>query len=290
MLYGMVCFMTVLWGINFVIVKIALRHFPALMIGPLRACMAALLMLPIYFWHRRRRGPDHVPWKVSELPLIATLGVCGITLNQVFFVLGMERTSVAHGALTIALAPVMVLLLARFRGQEQITGRTMGGMALAFCGVAALNLGPGKASHGASFAGDVLVFLAGLTFAIFAVFGKEITKRHDTVTVNTLGYAAGAVAAVPFIWWQARVFDLSVVPMEGWLWLAYLAAFPSILGYLIFYYAMTFLPASRVSAFSYAQPVIAALSGLIILGEPVTATVATGGALVLGGVWLTGRR
>lgn len=282
--------MTFVWGINFVIVKIALRFFPALMVGPLRACMAAVMMLPIYFWRRRKRGPDHVPWKLSELPLIATLGVCGITLNQVFFVVGMERTSVAHGALTIALAPVMVLLLARMRGQEKITARTMGGMALAFCGVAVLNLGPGKASQGASLTGDLIILLAGFTFAIFAVFGKEITKRHDTVTMNTLGYAAGALAALPFIWWQARTFDLSVVPMEGWLWLAYLAAFPSILGYLIFYYAMTFLSASRVSAFSYAQPVVAAVSGFVVLGEPVTATVALGGALVLCGVWLTGRR
>lgn len=289
-IYGLVCFMTFLWGINFVMAKLALRFFPALLIGPLRACFAALFMLPIYFLHKRRQGASATPWTWSEVPLIAVLGICGITLNQIFFVSGISQTSVAHGALVIALSPVMVLLLAALRGQEKITARAFGGMMLAFSGVAALNLGPGKAAQGATFLGDILVFFAGFTFALFAVFSKEITLRHDTVTVNTLGYAAGAIAGLPLIWWEALKFDLTAVPLEGWLWLVYLAAFPSILGYLIFYHAITYLPASRVTSFSYAQPVIAALTGLVVLGEPITMTVALGGALVLAGVWMTSRR
>lgn len=288
--YGLVCLMTFIWGINFVIAKIALRFFPALMIGPLRAIFAALLMLPVYWWNQKHNPRRSAPWTWRELPLIATLGVCGITLNQVFFITGMDRTSVSHGALVIATTPIAVMLLARLRGQEQITGRAAGGMLLAFSGVAALNLGPGKDAHGATLMGDILVFLAGFTFALFAVFGKEITRRHDTITVNTLGYASGAIAGIPLLWWLARDFDMFAVPLEGWLWILYLAALPSVAGYMIFYYAMTHLPASRVAAFSYAQPVIAAATGLLVLAEPVTATVALGGALVLAGVWLTNRR
>lgn len=288
--YGLVCLMTFIWGINFVIAKISLRYFPALMIGPLRAVFAALLMLPLYFVNQRHNPRRSEPWTWRELPLIATLGVCGITLNQIFFIAGMDQTSVSHGALVIATTPIVVLLLARLRGQETLTARAAGGMILAFSGVAALNLGPGKDAHGATLAGDILVFLAGFTFALFAVFGKEITRRHDTVTVTTLGYTSGAIAGLPLLWWLARDFDLAAVPLEGWFWILYLAALPSVAGYMIFYYAMTHLPASRVAAFSYAQPVIAAAAGLAVLGEPITATVAAGGALVLAGVWLTNRR
>ena len=290
MLYGLVCLMTFVWGVNFVIAKIALRFFPALLIGPMRACLAAILMIPVYIWNRRHNPHASEPWTARELPMIAVLGICGITLNQVFFITGMDQTSVSHGALVIALTPIIVLLLARLRGQEQITRRAAAGMALAFSGVAVLNLGPGKAAVGATFLGDVLVFLAGSTFAIFAVFGKEITQRHDTVTVTTLGYASGAIAGLPLVLWQLSRIDVAAVPTEGWLWLLYLAAFPSILGYMIFYYAITYMPASRVSAFSYAQPVIAASAGLAVLGEPVTLTVAAAGALVLAGVWIANRR
>lgn len=288
--YGLVCLMTFIWGVNFVVAKIALRFFPALMIGPLRAVFAALLMLPVYAWSQRHNPRRSEPWTWKELPAIAALGVCGIALNQVFFITGMDNTSVSHGALVIAMTPIVVLVLARLRGQEQITARAAGGMLLAFSGVAALNAGPGKDAHGATLLGDILVFLAGFTFALFAVFGKEITRRHDAITVTTLGYASGAIAGLPLLWWLARGFNLWAVPMEGWLWILYMAALPSVAGYMIFYYAITHLPASRVSAFSYAQPVIAAVTGYAVLGEPVTRTVAAGGALVLAGVWLANRR
>lgn len=282
--------MTFIWGINFVIAKIALRFFPPLMIGPLRAVFAALLMVPVYFWNQRHNPRKSEPWTWRELPLIAGLGVCGITLNQIFFIVGMDRTSVSHAALVIATTPIVVLLLARLRGQETITSRAAGGMLLAFSGVAALNFGPGKDTHGATVLGDVLIFLAGFTFALFAVFGKEVTRRHDTVTMTTLGYTSGAIAGLPLLWWLMRDYPVGSVPLEGWLWVLYLAALPSVVGYMIFYYAMTHLPASRVAAFSYAQPVIAAATGLVVLGEAITPTVAAGGALVLSGVWLTNRR
>lgn len=290
LVYGLVCLMTFIWGVNFVVAKIALRFFPALLIGPLRACFAALLMLPLYWWHQRHNPRRSEPWTWRELPLIAALGVCGITLNQIFFIVGIARTSVSHAALVIAMTPIAVLLLARLRGQERVTARAAGGMLLAFSGVAALNLGPGKDTHGATVLGDFLVFLAGFTFALFAVFGKEITRRHDAITVTALGYVSGAIAGLPLLWWLARDFAFARVPLEGWLWMLYLAALPSVAAYMIFYYAMTHLPASRVAAFSYAQPVIAAVTGLLVLGEPVTGTVAAGGALVLAGVWLTNRR
>jgi drug/metabolite transporter (DMT)-like permease len=68
-----------------------------------------------------------------------------------------------------------------------------------------------------------------------------------------------------------------------------MAILSSVVCYLIYYYALSHVPATRVAAFSYAQPVIAATAGLAILNEPVTASVAMGGLLVLAGVWLTGR-
>ncbi|MFZ5928055.1 MAG: EamA family transporter [Acidobacteriota bacterium] len=71
--------------------------------------------------------------------------------------------------------------------------------------------------------------------------------------------------------------------------LAYMTLLASILCYLIFYYALDHMPASRLAAFSYLQPVIAALTAFVFLHEPVTLPVAAGGALVLGGVWVTGR-
>jgi drug/metabolite transporter (DMT)-like permease len=68
-----------------------------------------------------------------------------------------------------------------------------------------------------------------------------------------------------------------------------MAIFPAVLSTLIFYYALTYIPASRVSAVLYLQPLVATLLAIPTLGEPVTWALAFGGILVLSGVYLTER-
>ena len=283
-LYGLISLMTFFWSINYVVAKIALRSFPPLLIGPLRAATAAVLLLPVFIFLRPSSGER---WQRRELIELALLGVFGITLNQVFFVVGMASTSVAHAALVIATTPLQVLMLAAFRGQEKITARKLAGLGVAIAGIAVLNLG--TETRGASFNGDFFVFLASFCFSLYTVFGKEVTRRHNIITVNAVGYLAGALAGAPLLVQQSWNFDFGAVAASGWWSLAYMAILSSILCYLIFYYALNHLTATRLAAFSYVQPVIASLAGLLILREPITLPIAAGGLLVLSGVWVTGR-
>ena len=225
-LYALIGLMTFIWGINYVAAKISLRYFPPLLFAPLRTVFATAFLLPIYILAKRRK-PDSAPWTRSEILTLAALGVVGITLNQVFFIIGISMTSVAHAALIISIGPVFVLILAALRGQEQLTGRKSAGMAVAILGVAALQFAPGR-STGASVKGDLLVLLASFLFAVFTIFGKEATLRHDAVTVNTIGYAAGALAGLPVLLWAARSFDFSSASAAGWGMLVYMALFPSV--------------------------------------------------------------
>jgi drug/metabolite transporter (DMT)-like permease len=287
-LYGLVSLMTLFWSLNYIVAKVALRTFPPLLIGPLRAALAAVLLLPVYLWARASRRTEE-GWQLRDVLALSVLGVFGITLNQVFFVVGMKATSVAHASLMIATTPLQVMLLAALRGQERVTLRKAAGMVVAIGGIAVLNLGPGRDLHGATAFGDLFVFLAAFSFSLYTVFGKEISGRHDLIKVNAVGYGAGALAGAPLLAQQSLGFDFAAVPASGWWALAYMAVLSSIVCYLIFYYALNHLPASRVAAFSYIQPVVASLAGLALLREPITFAVAAGGLLVLSGVWITGR-
>ncbi len=274
--------MTLLWSVNYVVAKIALRHFPALLFTPMRTVLAAALLMVVW----RQSGGERVDgdWK-----RVGLLGLIGISGNQIAFLVGLARTSVAHAALIVAMTPVLVLLLSAWRAHEHITRRKVAGMAMAFCGVAVLNLGPGRNAHGATVLGDFLVFLAALTFALFTVAGRNVTRKHGAIPVIAAAYLASAVSLAPMGIWQGWGFDFGRVTTGGWLTLVYMAVFPSVVCYLIYYHALSKISASRVSAFSYSQPLIATLTGFVALGEPVTAAVALGGVLVLSGVWTTSR-
>lgn len=68
------------------------------------------------------------------------------------------------------------------------------------------------------------------------------------------------------------------------------AVFGSVLAYLIFYWALRHMEASRLSASSYLIPILAIILGILLLGERVTPNLLIGGPLVLGGVYLAERR
>jgi len=281
--------MTLIWGVNYVAAKIGLRYFPATLFAPMRILIAGVLVLPIFLWQLKRRPEWASAPRRDELPLLAVIGILGVGLNQLTFLLGMNRTSVGHAALVISLTPMLTLTLAWLRGQEALTLGKIAGMATAVGGIAVLNFGPTARASGATPLGDFLIFLAALFFAIFAVGGKEATSLHGGLTVTTFSHLASGICLLPMIVWASRGFDYAAVPLAGWATAIYMAAFPSVVCYLIFYYALNHIPASQVASFSYLQPWIAALSGFWVLGEPVTGTLLAGGLLILGGVFLAQR-
>jgi drug/metabolite transporter (DMT)-like permease len=133
------------------------------------------------------------------------------------------------------------------------------------------------------------MFCGCLMFAILAVWGKRESTRLGPIVLTAWAYIASAAALMPVIFWYSTTFSYERVTWTGWASLFYMAAFSSVIGYLLFYYALTHIPASRVSTFAYLQPLIATVLAMIFLGERPTASLFSGGALVLAGVFVAER-
>lgn len=284
-LYILLSFVVLFWSFNYVAAKIALREFPPMLLIGLRSALAAAILVPFYLW---REGTSGSVWTWRELRLVAPLGLCGVAANQLFFVLGLARTSVAHAAIVIATTPILVLLLASAAGQERLSARKLGGMAIAFSGILVLQLGPGQGSAATPF-GDLLILLGALSFAGFTVLGKSVSRRHGGLTVNTIAYLSAGFVLAPVVLLQGSSFHYESVSAGGWWSLFYMSAFASVLAYLFFFYALTHIAASRVSVFSYLQPVLATLMAVPVLREPLHPGLFVGGSLALVGVFVTER-
>jgi drug/metabolite transporter (DMT)-like permease len=278
--------MVFFWAVNFVVAKIALREFPPLLAGALRFSIAGAVIAPAW-WFNHRGRPTARFHPRSFLRLLA-LGVIGVGLNQLCFLTGMQLTSVGHASFVIALTPAVVMLMASAAGQEPLAPRKLIGIAVAIGGVALLQAAPSKAGAG-SLLGDAFIFLAGFTFALFTVFGKAERARFDGLTINMFAYAGSSVLLLPVTIWLSAGFSFDKVTWVGWASLLYMALFPSLLCYMIFFHALRYIPATRISVTGYVQPLLATLLGVTLLGESLTAALAAGGALVLAGVFLTER-
>src|SRR5699024_3495607 len=155
-------------------------------------------------------------------PLLLGLGLLGVGLNQVFFVSGLARTSVAHAALMIGLTPISVLALACLAGQERMNVTRLAGMVIALGGIAVLQFGPGSYESG-SLLGDVIVFCGGFVFAGLTVIGKSTMGRVGGVVVNTFAYAGTGLILLPLTVWLAVDFPFSRVTPAAWASLLYMA-------------------------------------------------------------------
>jgi drug/metabolite transporter (DMT)-like permease len=286
-LYLLILTMVASWAASFPVGKLALRELPQLFLPGVRVTIAAALMGAIFVWWRRR-NPSAPLWSRGDAARIGALALLGVALNQFLFVAGLKRTSVAHASLIIAISPVMVWLGSVAKGYERFRPARILGIALAIAGVVVLQVLPAR-NTGASLTGDFLVFLSISFFAVYSVLSREVSRRIGSVPLNTLLYAVSAVVMLPVALWDARGLDLGRVSPSTWIYVVLLAAFPSVLAYLIFSHAIARIAPSRVSMFSYLQPFLATMLAVPILQEPVTMSFFAGGALVLGGVYLAER-
>lgn len=282
-LYLLVTVVYLFWGGNFVFSKIALAEIPSLLAAGLRTGIAAVLLYIVY---RKSRTEVHVPLQWREMPRLFFMGSMGIAVNQACFLGGISLTSAGHAAMIIGLTPFMVLGLAWHRGQEVFTGKRALGLCVALAGIGLLQK-PSASSATASIWGDLLIVGAGASFAIYTVYGKELTREHGGMGTVAYSYIAGALTLLPVTVWYGSEFDFGAVTGKAWMSFAYMTLVSSVACYIGWVYALKRLTASRVSAFSYLQPLVATALAVPLLGEPITASLVSGGSMIMAGVYLS---
>jgi drug/metabolite transporter (DMT)-like permease len=275
--------MLLLWSLNYVAGKIALRHLDPISLACFRMELAAVIMLAIYYSRPRR------PLRMRELWPFAYLGFFGVVVNQGLFTVGLNYTTSNHSAVIIAIGPIIILLLARAMKLEALTAAKMAGMAVAFAGVFLLEAENGSPARSPFLLGDLITLGGTIGFSIYAVLGKRVASEYDAITMNTFNCVAAASMLLPLSIRQGIHLDWHAVGWPAWLGMIYMAAGSSVAAYTIFYWILRYMSASRIGAVSYFQPIAVIMLSAAFFGESPTRNLLLGTALVLVGVYLAER-
>ena len=281
LLYSLIVFTILGWSFNFVIAKATIRYLDAWSLSSFRIILSGLLMLPIYLWMPRRARFDR-----KDIWTFVVLGFFGVVMNRGLFIIGLGYTTAGHSALIVAVGPIVILFLARMMKLEVITLPKVLGMVLSFAGVVVLVGGDELHLHSGGWIGD-LITLGGTTgFAVYTVMAKRVARHYDTISMNTFNNLAGAIIVLPLGIRQAARIDWGGVAWQGWAGLAYTAVISSVLAYLIYFWALKHVSASRLAAYTYAETPTAAFLAVMLLGEKPTTALLAGATLILLGVYL----
>jgi drug/metabolite transporter (DMT)-like permease len=285
----------ILWALNFIAGKIALRNLPSPAVASFRVFLGAVAMIPAYLicsrmpsfadaLKTRARG-----FHAHDLWTFFYLGLFGVVINQMCFAIGLNHTSVSHGAVIVGMAPIYTLALAVIFRLEKATFRKLFGIALAFAGIAVLAAEHGMTKHSASLQGDAIMMAGAIGFAVYSVLGKRVADRYDALTMTAFNHFTGAVVVLPVVLYQVRWLLIDErwrqIPWQSWTSVLYMAVFSSAVAYVLYFWLLKYLHASQLAAFTYLLPIVATILGIVWLGERGTWMEIVGGALALAGVY-----
>ncbi len=214
-------------------------------------------------------------------------GAC-VAVYQATFFAAVAETGVAIAAVVaLGSAPAFTGLLARAFAGERLHWRWAAATGLACAGVALLLIGGGTGGE-VSPAGVGLALVSGSGYAGYAVLSKRMLDAGGAPEgVMAAVFSAGALLLLPLL----VVVPLGELGSPGGLALAlYLGTIPTALAYILFARGLEKIGAGETATLTLAEPLTAALLGVIALGERPSAAAAAGAALVLGGLVLLALR
>lgn len=213
-----------------------------------------------------------------------------IVFNQYLYLYGMKYTTAANGALLYALTPIFVLILSRIFMIETITFSKIFGIIFAFIGVTVVIFEKGINTSTEFAFGNIIVLLAVMTYALFTILGKPLVLKYGALSTTALANMAGLFFIIPAGAYNTVTFPFEQLHMIDWIGIMYLGVGTSIIGYLLWYYALRRIDATRLSVFANGQPIIASILSIIFLQATITGQFIIGGIITLAGVIMTQRK
>ncbi|MFB6269558.1 MAG: DMT family transporter [Halobacterium sp.] len=271
-----------LWGGLYVVSKWGFASVPPLTLSFFRVAVGAVALYAALSVVGR---PADVPSR--DRRGFAKLGAwVAVTLAAQF--VGTDRTNASQGSLLTMVTPVFTLLLGVTMLDERLTWRSTAGMALAGVGTAAVLVGEyGLSLGGANAFGVAMLFAASAAWAVYTVDGARLVRKYGALTTATYS----ALVAVPLLAVPAAV-ELAVtgasVPVTPGVVGAvlYLGVGSTAVAWFLWYRGIETATATVVAACFFAQPLVGAALGALLLGETLGPGFAVGGVLMAVGVGL----
>jgi drug/metabolite transporter (DMT)-like permease len=270
-----------IWGIAS---SVLLRHIP--LPGPVVTCLGGAfgaLFTFLIVWRRhgkrvftifRSRAPAFIKFAAAA----AASGMC--------FHWSVKLTTVANAVLTHALQPLLTcLIFLPIFNREKVDRRGFASLVVGIVGLAIL-LWP-QLSWDVSWLGIGLGIASAAAFSWFIIQMPGFDDVPPEIVVFW-EFCIGSLLLAPFAAWQWE--GALSAPVVGWL-----ALFGLMIGTtanLLYFYASRNAPLGHVATLAYFEPVVCIAAAALFLGEPLTSSAATGGALVLGSglIVMTGKK
>lgn len=273
------------WGSSFLWIKIAVQEIGPFLLVALRILTGILGLLVVVAIKRP-------PWPSTsrQWGILAVMGMLNVALPFTLISWGQQYIDSAVTSVLNSSVPIFTVLIAHFwLDDEKITGPRAFAILLGFAGVVVLVSRDMRAGLEAGVVGQLAVLVAAVFYAVSAVF----IRRHGSgidATIKSIGPLLFADAAL----WIATPMVESPVTLPAlpltWAAILWLGIIGSCIAYLLYFYLITSIGATRSTMVVYTFPVVGVILGVLFLGEVLDGSLMLGGGLAIASIILINRK
>jgi drug/metabolite transporter (DMT)-like permease len=271
-----------IWGGMYVVSKVVLEIIPPFSLLTIRLVLGTLTLGLIIMLRPKPEFTRRQFWN-SFL-----VGVVGYGVSLSFQFVGTKLSTASNGALVTSATPAFVLLFAPFLLGEKNTPRRILALVISTIGVVAV-IDPRNAELSPSlFWGNMCLLAAGLTWALYSVLVRKVSKNNDLLISSTIMLIGGLPISIPTGAWELSTQGTGTLTLGIVGGILYLGIISTAIAMFLWNYAFAKLPAAVASLTFFAQPVVGTLLGWLILGEIISPLFLIGGVLVGIGIVFSG--
>ncbi len=273
--WGLFLALGLIWGIPYLLIKIAVRELTPASLVFLRTALGAAVLLPAVARRVDARALL-ARWRPIVLFAIVEVGIPWLLLSD-----AERRVTSSLAGLFMASVPLIGALLARVTGRHEPLGaRRLTGLLVGLAGVIALlGLDLGR--------GDAVAIAELAIVAVGYAVGPLIVSRR-LADVPVLGVVASSLALSAICYAPAGLATLpaSMPGLEVIVSVVVLGLVCTALAFLLFFRLIAEAGPVRATVITYVNPAVAVAAGVALLGEPFTLGTGLGFVLILAGSWL----
>lgn len=262
--YVLLALATLFWAGNSIAGKLAVGHVSPMVIVTVRWVGVAVAL---YLFNRRQIAPD---WPVlrSRLPYLFFMGTLGFTVFSVALYYALIHTTAINASILQGGMPLFVFCASFVLFASRVTYAQVVGFLLSFAGVIVVAVQGQLANlmHLNVNVGDALMLIAVVAYGVYTAALRRKPQMHWTSLMFVLCLGA-SITSLPLLLIEAQQGAVIVPDLQGWMVIAYVVIFPTLLSQLFFIRAVELIGPNRAGLFINLLPVWGALLAVSMLGE-----------------------
>jgi drug/metabolite transporter (DMT)-like permease len=227
------------------------------------------------------------PWpRRADWLAVGLLGVLAFVVFSLLFVAAMQFTISGRAGLAFSTMPLQTMIIAAVFGVQRLTLRRSLGVIVAIAGVATALVAGLQGAPAGAWRGDLIMLAAVSCMSSYVVMSRPVIVRCHPLTFLALGMGAGEIVLLALAAATGGLSSVAGYGLAEWSAMAFLGLGGGVAMFILWVFALGRTGPTQAAVSVVVNPIVAAISGALMLGEPIGPALLIGLGGAFAGLWI----